>query len=639
MENPNNIMSRREFFGTFSIAIAAIMSGCGFEKMRVETLNYQLTKLYRRLNGLYRLCLKYSIEFPPLISAKMENTEIDPKAISEYLNSLSNTTEEMRRFIDNPNASQEKHKYPELFHYFNVYDKNGKPREMFVPNFWENQNPDLNATLHHIIHSNNENPKIDLGSISIANILEPHKEEKPNLEELKGKIIEMIKTMTLFYTENVIETDEGDVILPRFREKTYSKVVNNPEYLGNPDEKIPVLYPMDNLGSLYSYLMYAHTIWDQNTLNNEEKEKIIKVAEKEFNFWKKESENFSNFFARYYSLTGIRLIDSVAPDDTIAKPVGYMINISYILESMGEMELARKYSKLALDIMENCENTFWEEGYIESKKGNKTPAGRLKGSANIGPLITSINKKEEKINPDNLKKEIIEKGSNTLPGDGTRAIEARCEAISYICRQYESNENIDGDVKRKLELFLDHAIKEWYMYLHLFYQDEIYLWDWNPKTDFKLHPDRKYYLRNKIPANGYIVRDDKGVFHFKKWLAPNNDELTHREYFKGATALMWLHKKHLKTIERILSKENQLVKKLDDLVLKNVIFLNRLAKDTKNILYMRGNPLSNVLNINSINKFAHNLVSPLVRDLLGINGKLDSEGHEYSPFLRHTVVR
>ncbi len=674
-------------------SISILLQSCEFKR----TVEGEMNILLKTLRYYYNR-YKNRGEFSPLTSLAIEGaSEKFQSDINEYLKKLGEIVKQMEKFNNETDKEGAKQNYPDLFHPFVVYDNRGNAVKILTYNFGENQNPDLNITLHHIVHRTLPQSKdvSVIDSISLANLLQTQRQEtnidNTDNEKLRKQIIQTIKTMVLFYAENIIEIDNGQHILPAYRVKNFGRITSH-HYLeahnraietGEFDQimkkatitkgrrpltliekiklftdKHPVLYPMDNFRSLYHFLFYAHTVW--NDLKEDEIEKVIDVVQKTYNFWEHQVSSFADFLARYYSLTGIRLTDSVAPDDTIANPVGYMINIARLLENMGNEDLADKYRKLAKNLLINCEEAFWIEGYIYNKqKCHKV--GMLIGSTAIGNYL---NESDETKNPDRhpfsrkneidifaLNKKITQdKQSFNLPADGTRIISARCEVIADMCNQHnkikDKNKKISEELKENLELLLDHALKEWKTYLYLFEQKQIYLGVWkeeglklikkedldNNKRELFEEIGGKY-----IGTNGYITQKEGGIFEVKRWLGKNEDAFTHREVYKGATAILWLYQNYFETLKSILGNDHELIKNLEEIIFPSLDFLERYIKEIHNILLYNSTKNKDK---NTLYQRFIGVIDPILKSILGIKGKLNFEkSHQFSQFLNQTTVR
>ncbi len=698
-------MTRREFLKSLTDlgllglikylfpSIPILLQSCEFKR----TVEVEMNILLKTLRYYYNR-YKNRGEFSPLTSLAIEGAfEKFQSDINEYLNKLSKIVKQMEKFNNEIDKEKAKQKYPDLFHPFIVYDNRGNPVLKLTYNFGENQNPDLNILLHHLVHRTLPQPKdvSVIDSMSLANLFQPQSQEtsidNTDNEKLRKQIIQTIKTMVLFYAENIIEIDDRQHILPAYRVKNFGRITSH-HYLeahnraietGKFDQiikkatiiqgrkpltliekiklftdKHPVLYPMDNFKSLYHFLFYAHTVWDN--LNEDERKKVTDVVQNAYNFWERQVSSFADFLVRYYSLTGIRLTDSVAPDDTIANPVGYMINVARLLENIGNEDLADKYRKLAKNLLINCEEVFWVEGYIYNKQ-KYHKVGMLIGSAAMENYLNKNHETKEHnqhsfsrkvgINTFGLNKKITQdKQSFNLPADGTRIISARCEVIADMCNQHnkiitDKNNKMSEELKENLELLLDHVLKEWKMYLYLFEQKQIYLGVWK-KEGLKLIKkenldDNKRELfeeiRGKyIGTNGYVAMKEKETFEVKRWLGKNEDAFTHREVYKGATAILWLYQNHLETLKSILGDDHELIKNIEEIIFPTLDFLERYIKE---IHYMLLYSLTKNKDKNILYQRFIGVIDPILKAILGIKGKLNFEkSHQFSHFLNHTTV-
>ncbi len=181
--------------------------------------------------------------------------------------------------------------------------------------------------------------------------------------------------------------------------------------------------------------------------------------------------------------------------------------------------------------------------------------------------------------------------------------------------------------------------------LYLFEQKQIYLGVWK-KEGLKLIKkenldDNKRELfeeiRGKyIGTNGYVAMKEKETFEVKRWLGKNEDAFTHREVYKGATAILWLYQNHLETLKSILGDDHELIKNIEEIIFPTLDFLERYIKE---IHYMLLYSLTKNKDKNILYQRFIGVIDPILKAILGIKGKLNFEkSHQFSHFLNHTTV-
>jgi len=174
-------------------------------------------------------------------------------------------------------------------------------------------------------------------------------------------------------------------------------------------------YPMDQWKTFYNFLTGVFLIW--KTLSPDQQARYRETILGFLKFWKSKREEFAGLLARYYSNTGDRISDQAAPDDTIARPVGFASDCAVLLEQLGERNAAREFFGFAKDLMRCADEAFYRAG-----------RGVSAGRADIHDILAHLpNGPSEKV-----REQALKRATQDLPGDGVRMAIARLSLVRSL---------------------------------------------------------------------------------------------------------------------------------------------------------------------------------------------------------------
>lgn len=209
----------------------------------------------------------------------------------------------------------------------------------------------------------------------------------------------------------------------------------------NEKDHVDRAYPMNQWGTFHNFLTGLSQIW--NSLSSEERIENRKVILGFLRFWQSKRQEFAGLLARYYSNTGDRISDQAAPDDTIARPVGFASDCAVLLRKMGERDASFEFQTFGKELMECA-----DEAFLRAKQ--KVNAGRadmheLVSQNTPGKTLEELTEAEAK---EIRKKTLNTKDNKTnndfaswdLPGDGVRVAIARVSLVrSVLLKQTKGN--------------------------------------------------------------------------------------------------------------------------------------------------------------------------------------------------------
>lgn len=272
-------------------------------------------------------------------------------------------------------------------------------------------------------------------------------------------------------------------------------------------------YPMNQWGTFHNFLMSLSCVWD--LLDASERDEYRKQVLGFVRFWQSKRQEFAGLLARYYSNAGERISDQAAPDDTIARPVGFASDCAVLLRKMGERDASFEFQTFARELMESSDEAFY-------RKKQRVSAGR----ANIQRLIELGKGKNVKA----IRKSVLENATWDLPGDGVRVAAARVSLVRSIVELGERQ----GEA-RFIEKLIERAVHELYVFMNMASQRSSVLFWQDEGKDEPVEPqDARYRVDREaiIGTSGYFKKSNRSGSNMVpvRYLIPNGHESGNGEW-------------------------------------------------------------------------------------------------------------
>ncbi len=272
-------------------------------------------------------------------------------------------------------------------------------------------------------------------------------------------------------------------------------------------------YPMNQWETFHNFLTGLSLVW--GSLNSDEQIAYRKTIWDFLRFWQSKRQEFAGLLARYYSNTGERISDQAAPDDTIARPVGFASDCAVLLRKMGERDASFEFQTFARELMESSDEAFY-------RKKQRVSAGR----ANIQRLIELGKGKNVKA----IRKSVLENATWDLPGDGVRVAAARVSLVRSIVELGERQ----GEA-RFIEKQIERAVHELYVFMNMASQRSSVLFWQDEGKDEPVEPqDARYRVDREaiIGTSGYFKKSNRSGSNMVpvRYLIPNGHESGNGEW-------------------------------------------------------------------------------------------------------------